>query len=200
MTMARRLSYPVVAVVHLMSGLAALLVETLKVSQNWREGQTMASLGEGFYCGAVFLATASLALVQHRYSLARLEKPFFILSIINAVLAGWLVLTSGSILIGTLIHSTHLAAILLHLILFLVGSIDLGVSLLFSSSSCSKHCRCCYLCCCRVCSTQQDTELAKATFVDDDGNAGVVLGKQEAVIQVKQQNLEETQAGYARFV
>ena len=189
-----------VAVVHLMSGLTALLVETLKVSQNWREGQTMASLGEGFYCGAVFLATASLALVQHRHSLAQLEKPFFILNIINAVLAGWLVLTSGSILIGTLMHSTHIPAILLHLILFLVGSIDLVVSLLFSSSSCSKHCRCCYLCCCRGCSAQQDTELAKATFVDDDGNAAVVLGKQEAVTQVRQQNLEQTQAGYARFV
>ena len=200
MTVTRRLSYQVVAVVHLMSGLAALLVETLKISQNWREGQTMASLGEGFYCGAVFLATASLALVQHRYSLARLEKPFFILNIINAVLAGWLLLTSGSILIGALMHSTHLAAILLHLILFLVGTIDLVVSLLSSSSSCSKHCRCCYLCCCRGCSAQQDTELAKATFVEDDGNAGVVLGKQEAVIQVRQQNLDETQAGYARFV
>ena len=197
--MTSRLSYPVVAVVHIMAGLAALLVETLKVTQTWKEGQTMVSLGEGFYCGAVFLSTASLALVQHNYSLTRLDKPFFILSILNAVLAGWLVLTSGSVLIGSVIHSTHLPGILLHLVLFLVGNIDMVVTLIFSSSSCSKHCRCCYLCCCKDCSAQQDTELAKATFVDDD-DTEIVIGKQETVNQVKQQNSDETQAGYARFV
>merc|ERR1711997_429693 len=199
MTVTRRLSYQVVSVVHIMSGLTALLVETLKVSMSWKEGQTMLSLGEGFYCGAVFLATASLAVVQQRYSLAKLDKPFYILSIINAVLAGWLVLTSGCVLIGTVLHSTHLPGILLHLILFIVGNIDLVVTVLFSSSSCYKHCRCCYLCCCKGCQAEKDTELAKATFVDDD-KTEIVLGKQENVDQVKQQNLDETQAGYARFV
>ena len=199
MAATRGLSYQVVAMVHIIAGLAALLVETLKVSMTWKEGQTMASLGEGFYCGAVFLTTASLALVQHKYSLTKLEKPFYILSILNAVLAGWLVLTSGSILIGTVIHSTHLPGILLHLILFLTGSIDLVVTIIFCSYSCSQHCRCCYLCCCRSCSAQQDTELAKATFAEDD-HAEIVLGKQETVNQVKQQNRDETQAGYARFV
>ena len=162
---------------------------------------TSLSLGEGFYCGPVFLATASLALVQHRYSLAKLDKPFYILSIINAVLAGWLALTSGCVLVGTVMHSTHLPGILLHLIIFIVGNIDLVVTLIFSSSSCSKHCRCCYLCCCKGCSAEKDTELAKATFVDDD-KTEIVLGKQQetTVEQVKQQNLDETQGGYARFV
>merc|ERR1711997_820052 len=197
MTLTRRLSYQVVSVVHIMSGLTALLVETLKVSMSWKEGQTMVSLGEGFYCGAVFLATATLALVQQRYSLAQLERPFYILSIINAVLAGWLVLTSGCVLVGTVLHP-HLPAILLHLILFIVGNIDLVVTVLFSSS-CYKHCRCCYLCCCKGCEAEKDTELAKATFVDDD-KTEIVLGKQETVNQVvKQQNQDETQAGYARF-
>ena len=45
MTVTRRLSYQVVSVVHIMSGLTALLVETLKVSMSWKEGQTMLSLG-----------------------------------------------------------------------------------------------------------------------------------------------------------
>ena len=68
MTVTRRLSYLVVSLVHFMAGLTVLLVETLKVTMSWKEGQTMVSLGEGFYCGAVFLTTASLALVQHRQS------------------------------------------------------------------------------------------------------------------------------------
>merc|ERR1712043_79276 len=194
MTVTRRLSYQSVSLAHIVAGLTALLVETQKATMTWKEGQTMVSLGEGFYCGAVFLATASLGLVQHRYSLAQLDKPFYILSIINAVLAGWLVLTSGSVLIGTVLHSTHLPAILLHLIMFLVGTMDLVVTVLFSSSSCNKHCRCCHLCCCKGCSAQEDTELAKATFVDDD-KTEIVLGKQETVNQVKQQNIAETQAG-----
>merc|ERR1712241_138815 len=199
MTMTRRLSYQVVSMVHIMAGLVALLVETLKVTMSWKEGQTMVSLGEGFYCGAVFLITGSLALIQHRYSLAGLDKPFYILSITNAVLAGWLVLTSGCVLIGTVMHSTHLPGILLHLIMFLVGNMDLVVTLVFSSYSCNNHCRCCYLCCCKGCSVETDTELAKATFVNED-KTEIVLGKQGTVSQVKLQESEQTQAGYARFV
>ena len=131
--------------------------------------------------------------------MATLEKPFYIVSIINAVLAGWLVLTSGCVLIGTVVHSTHLPGILLHLIMFIVGNIDLVVTILFSSFSCNKYCRCCYLCCCKGCSAQKDTEMAKATFVDDD-KTEIVLGKQGNVNQVVQQNIDETQGGYARFV
>ena len=177
-----------------------LCLETVIPLSSYLEWTSL-SLGEGFYCGPVFLATASLALVQHRYSPAQLDKPFYILSIINAVLAGWLVLTSGCVLIGTVVHSTHLPGILLHLIVFIVGNIELVITLIFSSSSCSTHCRCCYLCCCKGCSAEKDTELAKATFVDDD-KAEIVLGKQQetTIDQVKQQNLYETQGGYARFV
>merc|ERR1712241_1123977 len=199
MTMTRRLSYQVVSMVHIMAGLVALLVETLKVTMSWKEGQTMVSLGEGFYCGGVFLVTGSVAMFQQRYSLAGLDKPFYVLNILNAVLAGWLVLTSGCILVGTVMHFTHLPGILLHLIMFLVGNIDLVVTLVFSSYSCSKHSRCCYLCCCKGCSPETDTELAKATFVNED-KTEIVLDKQGTVSQVRLQESEQTQAGYARFV
>ena len=199
MTADRRLSYSLVSVVHIVSGLVALLVETLKTALTWREDETLVSFGEGFYCGPVFLAAGVLAAAQQKYTRESLDKVFYTFSIITAVFGGWLVITSGSVLIGSLVHLTHLPAILLHLILFLAASTDMTVTIISSSFSCYKHCRCCYLCCCRGTADLQ-TELARATFVDND-KTEIVLGKQEAVREVKE-NLEEVQtiSGYARFV
>merc|ERR1711874_510769 len=192
MTADRRLSYSLVSVVHIVSGLVALLVETLKTALTWREDETLVSFGEGFYCGSVFLAAGVLAAAQQKYTRENLDKVFYTFSIITAVFGGWLVITSGSVLIGSLVHLTHLPAILLHLILFLAASTDMTVTIISSSF-------CCYLCCCRGTADLQ-TELARATFVDND-KTEIVLGKQEVVREVKE-NLEEVQtiSGYARFV
>merc|ERR1712051_285716 len=140
MTVNRRLSYSLVSLVHIVSGLVAILVETLKFTLTWRRDQTMVALGEGFYCGAVFLATGAVAASLHNNTTERRDKMFYISSIINAVFGGWLVLTSGSVLIGTLVHFSHLPAILLSLIMFLSGSSDLVMTIISCSSSCYKHC------------------------------------------------------------
>ena len=198
MTVKRRLSYSLVSVTHIVSGLVALLVETLKLTMTWGQSQTMVALGEGFYCGAVFLAAGAVAALQHKYTKQErdtMDKVYYTFSIINAVFAGWLVLTSGSVFVGSLVHFKHLPAILLHLIMFLTATTDLVFTIISCSYSCHRHCFCCYLCCCT--SSSQRSDLAKATFSEED-KTEIVLGKQETVLTV-QQNLDQAR-GYSRFV
>ena len=76
MTTKRTLSYFQLFLLHLLAGVLALLLETVKVTLTWRQGQTMVALGEGFYCGVVFLVTGAVAGSQHRLTTDRKVKIF----------------------------------------------------------------------------------------------------------------------------
>ena len=93
-------------------------------------------LGEGFYCGAVFIVTGVVQLASKK---PKLDKLKFALNIFSGVAAGWMLLVSGSILIGSLVHFRFLPPIIIHSFLVIFSIFELFTNIYIASFSCYRQ-------------------------------------------------------------
>ena len=81
------------SMIHILCGFICIIIETVKVSSTFNQ-HTMATYGEGFYCGAIFLFTGIFDLVKKQEKMT-FEKTSFGLKILSAVAGGWIFTISG---------------------------------------------------------------------------------------------------------
>merc|ERR1712012_166119 len=153
----------VLSMIHILCGFICIIIETVKVSSTFNQ-HTMATYGEGFYCGAIFLLTGIFDLVKKQEKMT-FEKTSFGLKILSAVAGGWIFTISGGVLVGTLIHKILLPPIVIHFFLTLCGAVEIIISIFSASFGCFRHCFCCYRCCCS--SHHDDDAVAHASFQDE---------------------------------
>ena len=139
----KKTSVKIMSFVHLFIGVIAVIAEITKISASSKhEGQTILSMGEGFYCGCIFLVAGFVGLLSVAATSPSSIKAFMILSIISSVFGGWLLLVSGCIIHGPISYG-HEPAILIHGVLILCGLTELILGIVSSCFGCRASCSCC---------------------------------------------------------
>ena len=130
--------------VHSFCGTVAIVAEVVKLTASANhKGQTLLTMGEGYYCGVVFMASAfagGFTLLGDVLSAHRL-KAFFILNMISSILGAWLVAVSGCIIYATLAYG-HQPMAAMHFSLLFCGLVELFLGAFISSVGCRKCCAC----------------------------------------------------------
>jgi hypothetical protein len=133
----------IISFVHLAVGIIAIIAEITKMSASSNhKGQTILSMGEGFYCGVIFLITGLVGFLIISATSSRKVKAFLILSILCSIFGGWLLAVSGCIILGPITYG-HTPAILIHAVLIVCGLIELILGIVSSSYSSKTCCSCC---------------------------------------------------------
>ena len=194
----------ILAGIHILCGILSLIVETVKVSSTFHEKE-MSTFGEGFYCGLVFIGAGVFELGRGNNERIKMERISFGLSVLTIVCGGWMVLVSGSILIGSLMHTSFIFPIIVHFFMTLCGLVEIVTGIFSTSSGCYRHCYCCYKCCYCCFATKATAEdsmkVAHATF-QEDNTTDVVIKDSDQVVNEVRNNMEETNnksSGYSRF-
>jgi len=193
----------ILAGIHIICGILSLIVETVKVSSTFQE-KTMSTFGEGFYCGLVFIGAGVFELGRGKNERLKIERISFGLSVLTIVCGGWMVLVSGSILVGSLMHVAFIFPIIIHFFMTMCGLVEIVTGIFSASSGCYRHCYCCYkscYCCFSKGATEDSVKVAHATF-QEDNTTDVVIKDSDKVVNEVRENMEETNnktSGYSRF-
>ena len=133
----------IISCVHLAIGIIAIIAEITRMSASSNhEGETILSLGEGFYCGVIFLLTGLVGFLTISATSSCKVKAFLVLSIFCSICGGWLLAVSGCIILGPITYG-HALAILIHAVLIVCGLTELVLGIVSSSYSCKTCCACC---------------------------------------------------------
>ena len=140
----RKRPVKIISFLHLGLGLMSVIAEITKISASSNhKGQTILSMGEGFYCGFIFILTGLVGfLFLTAESLCKVTV-LMVLNIVSAVFGGWLLLVSGCIIHGPVTYG-HTPAILIHGVLIFCGVMELLLGIVCSSLTCRAGCPCCH--------------------------------------------------------
>ena len=139
----RKRSVKIISFLHLGLGLMSVIAEITKISASSNhKGQTILSMGEGFYCGIIFMLTGLAGFLFLSTESVCKVTVMMVLNIMSAVFGGWLLLVSGCIIHGPVTYG-HTLAILIHGVLIFCGVMELLLGIVCSSLTCRAACPCC---------------------------------------------------------
>lgn len=211
-------SIKIMSFLHLMCGSLSFLVEIIKMIStiNYKEDEPMIALGEGFYCGIIFLATGLIGLTSLKRTNSCKISAFMVLSIFSSIFGGFLFIMSLCILPMPMIRG-HSPSIVMHSALILCGFFELVLGIVSSAFGCHACCICCgggssepggnsvvYI------ATPGESEVGKPRVVhlnmselrkttSQIGDKQIVLTKKENTAENLEDKLANNNNGYARF-
>ena len=214
----KRKPIKIMSVLHLLCGSVAFLVEILKTvsSLNNKESEPVITVGEGFYCGIIFLVTGLIGLSSLKRTNSCKISGFLVVSIFSSIFGGFLFIMSVCILPMPMIRG-HSPSIVMHSVLIICGFSELVLGIVSSAYGCHACCVCCgggssepggnsvvYI------ATPGEAELGKPRVVhlnmrelkrttSQIGEKQVVLTRKETAAENLEEKLTANKSGYSRF-
>lgn len=214
----KRKSIKIMSVLHLICGFVSFAVEIVDMlaTPNYKVDEPIIALGEGFYCGFIFLVTGLIGITSLKRTNSCKISAFLVLSILSSIFGGVMFIMSCMYALSPLWN--HNPGNKMFFILIICGFFELVLGIVSSSFSCHACCVCCgggdgevggnsvvYV------ATPGEAELGKPRVVHLDMNElkkkTSIIGEKQIVLTRKQQphdnneDQSETKAnkGYARF-
>jgi len=214
----KKKSIRIMSTMHLLCGSVSFLVEIIKMvaTINFKDNEPMVALGEGFYCGIIFLVTGLIGMTSLKRTNSCKISAFLVLSVFSSIFGGFLFIMSMCILPMPMIRG-HSPSIVMHSVLIICGFFELVLGIVSSAFGCHACCICCgggssepggnsvvYI------ATPGETELGKPRVVhlnmnelrrttNQIGDKQIVLTKKETNAEDLEEKLESNCKGYARF-
>ena len=192
-------SIKIISFLHVVIGVLAFIAEIIKITATFREDQTLLAMGEGFYCGFIFIITGLVGLLTIITTTSCKVTAFLVLSILSSVFGGWLLAISGCIITGPIIQG-HGPAIMIHGVLIMCGLSELILGIVSSSFSCQACCSCCK---CKSDVTEvSDNPVVYLTSIGDrdDVKPGIVELNLKEMRKLQKQNGDQTTASLKKDV
>jgi len=214
----KRQSIKVLSTLHFVCGAVAFLVETIKMflTLDTKNDEPIIALGEGFYCGFIFLVTGLLGILSLKRTNSCKISAFLVMSVFSSLFGVFLFMVSLCVLPRPYIRD-HGPGIVLHSILIICGFFELVLGIVSSAFGCHACCICCgggssegmgnsvvYI------ASPGEAEVGKPRVVHlnmDElrktkthiGDKQMVLTKKEGTQDNKEEEIENNSTSYARF-
>eukprot|EP00092_Neocalanus_flemingeri_P007936 GFUD01008563.1.p1 GENE.GFUD01008563.1~~GFUD01008563.1.p1 ORF type:complete len:247 (-),score=29.41 GFUD01008563.1:325-1065(-) len=214
----KRKSIKIMSILHLICGGISFLVEMIKMfaTLDFKDDEPIIALGEGFYCGFIFLVTGLIGITSLTRTNSCKICSFLVLSIFSSIFGGFLFIMSVCILPRPMIQG-HTPGIVMHSVLIICGFFELVLGIVSSSFSCHACCSCCgggsnnaggnsvvYI------ATPGEADVGKPRVVhlnmnelrkttNQIGDKQIVLTRKETQEENPEGNNESHSKGYARF-
>ena len=139
-------SIKIMSCLHITGGLLSILMASYKMilkSQYQQYEEPFSTMGEGFYCGLIFLVTGVIGLASLKKTNNCKISAFLVLSIISSIFGFIMTITSTILMFSRAHWKEYYPAIVSHYILIFCGVVEFILGILSSSYSCAAFCGCC---------------------------------------------------------